>query len=201
MPPVSERGTDPGDDVAGGGADLVVVVNFTLHQGHAREAGGEIGRGARQDVLDRAGLRGAAGDDDDDIVRQRPQVERVMRDHRDGPPSEAVGEEAADRGSHLDIEGGQGFVEQDEFGIHRERAGQGDALRLPAGQLVRAAIGEVRAAHGVELGAGAGESIAAAQPAGPGAVRDVVQGREVGEQAGALLERHHAAAVRGDVVA
>ena len=43
-------------------------------------------------MLDRAGLRDPAGEDDDDIVRQRPQVQWIVSHQGDAPAREAVGE-------------------------------------------------------------------------------------------------------------
>ena len=49
-----------------------------------------------------------------------------------------------DLGLDRDVEGGDGFVGHDEAGPEHERAGDADALSLPAGKFVRVTIDEVR---------------------------------------------------------
>jgi len=51
---------------------------------------------------------------------------------------------------HFRVEGGGGFVEQHGAGLHGERAGDGDTLLLPAGNLARALGGLTRDAHAAE---------------------------------------------------
>ena len=52
-----------------------------------------------------------------------------------------IDEQVEDRRLHRDVEGGDRLVGDDEAGIAGERAGDGDALALPAGQLVGHALG------------------------------------------------------------
>ena len=198
--PPARRGVraDPRHGIASGGAHLVVV-DDPLHQRDAGQSRGEVRRRARKYPLDRAGLGGAAGVDDDDIVRQRPQVHRIVGHQDHGPAGDPIGEQTTDRRSDLHVQRGQRLVQQHEFRVHGQRAGERHTLGLPSGQFVRAAAGEVCAAHGVELGAGAGESVAPAHTAGAGAVRHVLQGRDVRQQTGPLLERDDPAAVRRHV--
>jgi len=43
----------------------------------------------------------------------------------------------------LGIQGAEGFVQKQEFRFDRKRTGEGDALALAAGELVRIGFGEV----------------------------------------------------------
>ena len=76
-------------------------------------------------------------------------------DHRQIVADEQVGEapvplelveQVQDLRLHRDVEGAGRLVEHDEVGIEREGSGDGDALPLPAGELVRVAV-EVLASH------------------------------------------------------
>ena len=51
-----------------------------------------------------------------------------------------LGEEVDDLGADADVEGGDGFVGDDEFGVQGEGAGDADALALSAGELVGVAV-------------------------------------------------------------
>ena len=44
-------------------------------------------------------------------------------------------------GLHADVEGADGLVADDQRRVEHQRAGDGDALALPAGELVRLALG------------------------------------------------------------
>ena len=52
--------------------------------------------------------------------------------------------------SNLGVHGAKGFVQQEHTGFGRERAGDGDALALAAGELVRVALFEFREAEQLE---------------------------------------------------
>ena len=58
-----------------------------------------------------------------------------------GQPQHVV-DIGAHRGPQRGIEGGEGLVEEDDLGIGGQGAGQGDALLLPAGELVGVAAGQ-----------------------------------------------------------
>ena len=51
---------------------------------------------------------------------------------------------------HLGVEGGGGLVEEHDFGLHGERAGDGDALLLAAGELAGVLVGLFGDADAVE---------------------------------------------------
>ena len=69
--------------------------------------------------------------------------------------------------AQLEVECGERFVEQQGAGQVDERPGQGDALLLAAGQLVRAALGELAEADDVEHLHRAPASLAATAPSWP----------------------------------
>ena len=50
----------------------------------------------------------------------------------------------------LGVERAEGLVEQQHLGLHRQRPGQRDPLALPAGELVRIAVGQPVELHQLE---------------------------------------------------
>lgn len=52
--------------------------------------------------------------------------------------------------AYLGVEGAEGFVEEQDLRLHRQRAGQGDTLPLAAGELLWIAVGEPVELHHVE---------------------------------------------------
>ena len=75
-----------------------------------------------------------------------------MGDQHDRPGE--VGEVSAQEGAYVDprtrVERGHRLVEQEHLGLEGERPGQRDPLGLAAGELVRAAAGEVGQAEPFE---------------------------------------------------
>ena len=111
-------------------------------------------RGASEDLIDGAEFDEAAGVHDGDAGGE-------LGDDRERVGDEQVGErelllKLLKQGENLradrDVEGGDGFVGDDEFGAEDQRAGDADALALSAGELVRVAPGGV----GVEADGGEG---------------------------------------------
>ena len=80
-------------------------------------------------------------------------------DQREIERANEVGEEVEDLRLDGDVEGGDGFVGDDDLGVEGEGAGDGDALTLSAGELVRVflhvARGQAHLAH--ELGDAGGD--------------------------------------------
>lgn len=94
-----------------------------------------------------------------------------------------------DLGGHFGIEGGSGFIEEEEAGFDGDGAGDGDALSLSAGEFGRffvAVIGEAESFeefHGVGLGIGWAVAVDFFQGQG-----DVLQGSEMGEKVEGLKD-------------
>ena len=125
------------------------------------EAGGEQAAGvgldgALEDLAHAAGLDDAALLHDHDVVGEVADHRQVVGDEDEGDAEVAaqVGEELDDLGLDRDVEGGDGLVGDDELGLQGEGAGDGDALALAAGELVRVALGVLggEADLGEELG-------------------------------------------------
>ena len=70
---------------------------------------------------------------------------------RDSRTGEAFAQNGGDLGGGLDVEGGGGLVEDEDVGTEDERAGEGDARGLPAGQVRAAAVSKVGDADGPQL--------------------------------------------------
>ena len=107
--------------------------------------------------------------------------------------------------AHLGVEGRQRLVEQQHRRLDRQRAGQGDALLLAAGQLAGVAVGVLAEADQLEHLAGATlRAVAAVLAAQLEPEGDVVEHGQVREQAVGLEDHPHVALVRrdpGDVLA
>ena len=76
---------------------------------------------------------------DDDAVAERAHHLQVVTDEEVGeaaPPLQ-VAQEVDDLALHRKVERRGRLVEQDEFRIEHQRAGDGDALALAAGEFVR----------------------------------------------------------------
>jgi hypothetical protein len=84
--------------------------------------------------------------------------------------------------AELEVEGAEGLVEQQDLGTDDHRAGEGDALALPAGELGRSTVGDVVEAHGREGLAGAAATLGLADPAHAQPVRDVLEHAHVREE-------------------
>ena len=81
-----------------------------------------------------------------DPLRDLPHHGEVVRDEEVGEPALAleVGEQVEHLRLHRHVERRHRLVADDERGLHRERAGDADALPLPAGELVGIAPGVAR---------------------------------------------------------
>ena len=104
-----------------------------------------------------------------------------------------VAHDAAQHGPHggrrVDVEGGEGFVEQQQVGLDGQRAGDRHPLGLPAGELGRPAVGELGDAH-------LGEPAVGDRPRGPSTLpraarpeRDVLARGQVREEQRLLAEQ------------
>ena len=75
-----------------------------------------------------------------------------------------LGEKVDDLGADADVEGGHGFIADDEFGAQGEGAGDADALALPSGEFVGiAGAGGFVEADGAEEFGDAGSQISSAR--------------------------------------
>ena len=118
----------------------------------ADEAGDVVGAGLGGDGGGVALLHDAAVLDDDQPVGEHEGVERVVGDQQ--RRAGVVGEVAVQLGAGVQpgagVERGERLVEQQQRRVDGERAGQGDPLGLPAGQLARLAAGVLGEADPVE---------------------------------------------------
>ena len=64
-------------------------------------------------------------------------------DRRHAGSAQDVNEAGAQGGADFGVEGGEGFVEEEEAGFGRERARERDALALAAGEFAGKAVGDV----------------------------------------------------------
>ena len=87
-----------------------------------------------------------------DAVRKQGIV-HIMRDvnHGDAAALERA-RNALDRLSAVGVEHGRRLIEQQDLRIHGERAGDGDALLLPAGKIRGVCLRQVAHAHGCQGG-------------------------------------------------
>lgn len=99
---------------------------------------------------------------------------------------------------YLGVQRGERLVEQEDARAQGERAGEGDALLLAAGHLVRVAVSVVGQAHQVEEFGGALAPLGRADPAYAQAEGHVVPGVEVREEAVRLEDHAGVAAVGRD---
>ena len=121
-----------------------------------------------EDRVGWAGFGDAAGVHDVDRVRDvAGEAHRVRDDDHRLAGLGQVGDHADHFGGHPRVERAGGLVEEDRFGLHRQGAGDGDALLLAAGELVGAGgelVGEADAVQelpgfGFALVAGAAEHV------------------------------------------
>ena len=81
----------------------------------------------------------------------------------------ALGGQLLEQLHHLDaalaVEGAGGFVGEDHVAAVHQRAGDGDALLLPAGELVRAVAGAALQAQAAQQFGGAGAALGCGVPA------------------------------------
>ncbi len=121
-------------------------VRHRQHVAAADEARDELGIRVLVHILRRADLLDAAGIHDDDAIGHRHRLDLVVR-HVDRRVLELV-VQAADLEAHaaaqVGIEVRQRLVEQQDVRLRGKRAGEGDALLLPAGELRRIAFSPAR---------------------------------------------------------
>jgi len=113
-----------------------------------------------------------------------------------GAASENGAQGGAQRWGDVDVEGGERFVEQEEGRIGGQRTGDGDALRLPARELVGATAGVVGEVDPAQPLAGHRVRPVAGDAAAAGTEGHVVEGGHVGEEQGVLGEETDVAPVR-----
>ena len=120
--------------------------------GRADEAGDEDARRRGVDLLRRADLLDLAAAHHGDAVAHRQRLALVVGDEDERDPDLALDPLELDlhRLAQLEVEGGERLVEQQGARQVDERPGQGDALLLAAGQLGRAAAGELGEADDLE---------------------------------------------------
>src|SRR5581483_6200274 len=98
--------------------------------------GRDVGRGP--------GVRDAAALEDDEPVRERDRLDRIVRHEEPHArlPRQVRAEIAAQAPARLRVQGRERLVEEEERRPERERAGERHALRLAARQLARLPLGE-----------------------------------------------------------
>ncbi len=119
-----------------------------------------------------------------------------MGDDDGAPPGQHPFEQPPQQRSRVDVQGGQGLIQQQHLRIHGQGTGRRHALRLPAGQLPRPAVGEV---GGVDLGQpvpGSLPGLPLGHPRAPRPEGDVFERAQVRKQQGILGQQGGAAAVR-----
>ncbi len=120
--------------------------------GRTEEAEHEFARGMAVDLLGRTQLLHHALVHQHHAIGEFERLFLVMR-HEDRGDVQVVMElaqPAAEFLAHLGIERTEGLVEQQHLRLHGQRAGQRDALPLPAGELRRRAIREPGELHEIE---------------------------------------------------
>src|SRR5262249_44883081 len=107
----------------------------------AEKVGHEFCAGAEVEVFRWADLFDEAAVHDGEMVRHREGFTLVVGDEEEGDADASL------KGFELDahllatlrVEGGKGLVEEKDVGLEDDGAGEGDALALAAGELVRSA--------------------------------------------------------------
>lgn len=131
-------------------------------------------------------LHGTAVLQDEDPVRERHGLHRVVGDDQTDAVEvvQMAAQGGADPGAGRLVEGGEGFVEQQQPGAGGERAGQRHPPGLAAGELAGAASGEMAHVEPVEPVLGRGPRLGARDALGARPVRGVGEGGEMREQGG-----------------
>ena len=95
-----------------------------------------------EDLLRHAAFDDAAVLHDDRSVGEITNDRKIVRDEQVGQtePVAQIFEKVDDLRLDRDIQRRNGFVTYDDLGLERQRAGNGDALPLTTGKLVRIAI-------------------------------------------------------------
>ena len=153
MEPAAGWRVDRGGDVAGEDDALAVGGGVGVGGGGGGQEGGGVGvAGVVVDVVAGSLFGDAAEVHDGDGVADVPDDFEVVGDEQVGQAEVGleVGEEVEDLGLDGDVEGGDGFVADDELGAQGQGAGDADALALAAGEFG----GEPVVVLGVEADAG-----------------------------------------------
>lgn len=174
-----------GEDDAFAGSRVGAVVD--LGDGGEQGLGVGVGGGCVQRF--RVGeLDDLAEVHDGDAVGDVPYDAEVVGDEDVREPELVleVGEEVEHLGLDGDVEGGDGFVGDDQSGAGREGSGDADALALPAGELVGVAVevGGGQAHDLEELGDAVAYRACAALPVDLERLGDDVAGASAGVQGG-----------------
>jgi hypothetical protein len=111
----------------------------------SQRAGVGVRRGAQQDI-GRADLGDLAQIEHRNLIAQLADHAEVMGDQQVGqlPFRAQPGDKFQDVRLGPDVEGAGGLVQHEQPWLHAERPGDGHALALAAGQLVRVPLGEGR---------------------------------------------------------
>ena len=126
------RGHVPGEDDA-----LAVGGGVGVGGGRGRQESGRVGvPGMPVNLFTGTGLGDPAQVHDGDGLADVPDDFEVVGDEQVGQAEVGleVGEEVEDLGLDGDVEGGDGFVADDELGAQGQGAGDADALALAAGE-------------------------------------------------------------------
>ena len=111
-----------------GGSESEVGVGVGLQSQHVAVAAGLV-----QQRVVIADLDDAALLNHDNFIGVSDGTESVS-DHEGGASAEEFGEALLDQAFAVAVEVGGGFVEDQDFGVGEDRAGDGDALTLAAGE-------------------------------------------------------------------
>ncbi len=150
----------------------------------ADQPGDVVGTGVTGDVGRAAFLDDFAVLDDHQPVGEHHGVQWVVRDedrHR-LELRQVAAQLRAYVESGAGVEGGEGFVEEEQAGVGGEGAGEGDALGLAAGETAGSGGEVVLQAHAGQPFRGPGTGLGLRGALAAGAEGDVVQGGEVGEE-------------------
>ncbi|SPZ06525.1 Uncharacterised protein [Pseudomonas aeruginosa] len=171
-----------------GAEQQVLVVAQLQAVGVAEEVVDEIAGRVLVDLAGRADLLDHALVHHHDAVGHFHRFFLVVGDEHRGQVDLLVQarQPAAQLLAYLGVEGAEGFVEEQDLRLHRQRAGQGDTLPLATGELLGIAVGEPVELHHVEQLVDLGLDRGFARPLALGlhaqAEGDVVEHRHVAEQ-------------------
>ena len=157
----------------------------------ADEVGGEAGRGELVDVGRCPDLHDLAPVHDGDPGREGHGLFLVVGHHHEGDAEPLLDRHQLELGllAQLLVERAERLVEQQHLGLLDQRAGQGNPLALPAGELVRPTLGEGRELHQVEHGGDPVGDLGLGKTIPLQAVGDVLLHGHVGEERVGL--EHH----------
>ena len=202
-----ERGEPSGEGVVVDGP-VDVDVEGLQPGGEARAEGllepeGRDLLGVGEDLRGCAGERDLALAQDDDAVGLEGLLHEVRDVHDRGAGRAQAAHDAHDGAASAHVEQGAGLVEDEQARLHGERAGDGDALLLAAGEACGVGLGEGAHGDAVELAADAALDLGGLDAEVLGAEGDVVLHDRGDDLVVGVLE-HEAealarAAVRGEV--